>query len=161
AFGTLLGANLAIIQASLFATPALAQFYSNPGTSTYDPSLRALQYYTYKRVAESGPERGRELYYFKCWQCHNEFQKTAPQLQGLKSNITTTVYTDENGRFEFPKLLAGSYLLRIVRALEFKPYLKPSVQLDGTSAKLDDIILEPVSNGEFVPANWDIAAQLA
>ena len=280
--GTSLGATLAIIQASLFATPALAQSYSNPGTSTYDPSLRALQYYTYKRVAESGPERGRELYYFKCWQCHNEFQKTASQLkglyedgrqiagqpvsdaivaekirgggpgmpsfrhqlgdadvadivsflrekccwdpenpplnpryqtapvptvvaeqdnvrggpwgivrsapglaakavrggvqatsesrplegimvqlQGLKSNITTTVYTDENGRFEFPKLLAGSYLLRIVRALEFKPYLKPSVQLDGTSAKLDDIILEPVSNGEFVPANWDIAAQLA
>src|SRR5205807_5475698 len=81
--GTSLGATLAIIQASLFATPALAQSYSNPGTSTYDPSLRALQYYTYKRVAESGPERGRELYYFKCWQCHNEFQKTAPQLTGL------------------------------------------------------------------------------
>ena len=35
------------------------------------------------RLAESGPERGRELYYFKCWQCHNEFQKTAPQLKGL------------------------------------------------------------------------------
>src|SRR5438874_5975369 len=82
-FGPLLGATLAIIQAGLFATPALAQWYSNPGPSTYDPSLRALQYYNYKRVAESGPERGRELYYFKCWQCHNEFQKTAPQLKGL------------------------------------------------------------------------------
>src|SRR5437764_8898011 len=82
-FGPLLGATLAIIQAGLFAMPALAQSYSNPGPSTYDPSLRALQYYTYKRVAESGPERGRELYYFKCWQCHNEFQKTAPQLKGL------------------------------------------------------------------------------
>ena len=82
AFGPLLGATLAIIQAGLFATPALAQSYSNPGTSTYDPSLRALQYYTYKRVAESGPARGRELYYFKCWQCHNEFQKTAPQPTG-------------------------------------------------------------------------------
>src|SRR5689334_24854370 len=59
------------------AAPALAQ------TDSYDPSLRAIQYYNYKRVAQNGPERGRELYYFKCWQCHNEFQKTAPQLTGL------------------------------------------------------------------------------
>src|SRR5215470_6829176 len=65
-------------------TPALAQ---QAGTSaSYDPSLRSLQYYRYKRVAESGPERGRELYYFKCWQCHNELQKTAPQLKGLYDN---------------------------------------------------------------------------
>jgi hypothetical protein len=83
------------------------------------------------------------------------------QLRGLKSNITTTVYTDENGRYEFPKMLAGSYLLRVVRALEFKPYLKPSVEIGAAAPKLDDIVLETVSNGEFVPANWDIAAQLA
>ena len=61
-------------------TPAVAQ---QAASASYDPSLRSLQYYRYKRVAESGPERGRELYYFKCWQCHNEFQKTAPQLKGL------------------------------------------------------------------------------
>src|SRR5262245_8646170 len=83
-FAILAGATFAIIAiASSFAISALAQPYSNPGPSTYDPSLRALQYYNYKRVAERGPERGRELYYFKCWQCHNEFQKTAPQLKGL------------------------------------------------------------------------------
>src|SRR5207342_135887 len=82
------------------------------------------------------------------------------QLQGRQSNITTTVYTDENGRYEFPKLLAGSYTLRIARALEFRPYQKLSVPISGPS-KMDDIVLERVSNGEFVPANWDIAAQLA
>ena len=43
------------------------------------------------------------------------------QLRGDQSNITTTVYTDETGRFEFPKLYAGSYTLRIARALEFHP----------------------------------------
>src|SRR5439155_4601010 len=64
-------------------SPSLAQSASSSG---YDESIRALQYYRYKRVAESGPERGRELYYFKCWQCHNEFQKTAPQLTGLYEN---------------------------------------------------------------------------
>src|SRR5262245_42095206 len=67
------------------SAPALAQTAAAPEfpKPTYDPSLRDLKYYRYKRVAESGPERGRELYYFKCWQCHNEFQKTAPQLKGL------------------------------------------------------------------------------
>src|SRR5262245_19916 len=79
--GTLIGVVLAIaLQAYPLSTTASAQA---PSTSGYDPSLRSLQYYSYKRVAESGPERGRELYYFKCWQCHNEFQKTAPQLTGL------------------------------------------------------------------------------
>ena len=28
------------------------------------------------------------------------------QLRGTQSNITTTVYTDENGRYEFPKLMS-------------------------------------------------------
>jgi len=234
--------------------------------ASYDSSLRDLKYYRYKRVAEAGPERGRELYYFKCWQCHNEFQTSAPQLKGLyqvgtlisgepvndatvaeriknggpgmpsfryelteadiadlvsfvrdkccwdpenpplnpqyraqpvatlepgksnlrggpwglvrsikgaplegimvqlrgaQSNITTTVYSDEAGRFEFPKLLPGAYSLRIARALEFKPYLRPSVAIAGAAPRLDDIVLEPVTRGEFVPANWDIAAQLA
>jgi streptogramin lyase/mono/diheme cytochrome c family protein len=267
--------------------PAAAQTASpTPGApafppATYDESLRDLKYYRYKRVAESGAERGRELYYFKCWQCHNEFQTTAPQLKGLyqlgtlisgepvndatlseriknggpgmpsfryelsdadvadlvsfvrdkccwdpeappsnpqyhatpavtlepdkgnvrggpwgfvrsvaapsrsvrtteqgaaegtplegimvqlrgaRSNITTTVYSDDKGRFEFPKVRAGTYTLRIARALEFKPYFKPAVMIDGAASRLDDIVLEPVSRGEFVPANWDIAAQLA
>ncbi len=34
------------------------------------------------------------------------------QLRGENSSITTTVYTDEQGRFEFPKLNGGSYTLR-------------------------------------------------
>src|SRR6476660_4816376 len=73
--------RIAICAALMIASmaPDLAPSPPEP----YDTSLRALQYYRYKRVAESGPERGRELYYFKCWQCHNEFQKTAPQLRGL------------------------------------------------------------------------------
>jgi hypothetical protein len=236
-----------------------------------------LQYYRYKRLAESGPERGRELYYFKCWQCHNEFQKTAPQLKGLyeggrqvagetvtdavlankirsggpampafrhelndadvadivslprnaagiltfaaqselcragarlggrgnvrggpwglvrsaattaqalrggveggsegrplegimvqlrgtSSNITTTVYTDASGRFEFPKLQAGSYTLRIARALEFKPYQRNAVAIADGASKLEDIVLERESSGEFVPATFEIEAQLA
>ena len=276
------GLMIAFWGASPIGTPSLAQSPTTSAPASYDESIRALQYYRYKRVAESGPERGRELYYFKCWQCHNEFQKTAPQLKGLyqherlmsgqpvndetisekvknggpgmpsfrhqlsdadvadvvsfvrekccwdpenpppnpqyhaspvptlepengnvrggpwgfvrsaggaparavrggvegvsegrplegimvqlrgqQSNITTTVYTDEKGRFEFPKLRAGPYTLRIVRALEFRPYQRLSVAIDGSASRLEDIALERVTSGEFVPANWDIAAQLA
>ena len=88
-------AGLAIVVwgASPFGTPGAAQPTATPSPPAYDESIRALQYYRYKRVAESGPERGRELYYFKCWQCHNEFQKTAPQLNGLyqRANLVTGV----------------------------------------------------------------------
>ena len=35
------------------------------------------------------------------------------------------------------------------------------VAIDGAALRLDDIVLEPVTQGEFVPPNWDIAAQLA
>ena len=262
---------------SVSPTPGAAPFPA----PLYDPSLRDLNYYRYTRVAASGAERGRELYYFKCWQCHNEFQTTAPQLKGLyqngtlisgapvndftlseriknggegmpsfrfelsdtdvadlvafvrdkccwdpenpppnpqyhaapvptlepgkdnvrggpwgfvrsqaapsrsvrtadqgaavstplegimvqlrgtQSNITTTVYSDDTGRFEFPKLKPGTYSLRIARALEFKPFYKASITIDGAAPKLDDIVLERVSAGEFVPPNWDTAAQLS
>src|SRR5579871_5013133 len=76
-------------QLGSFAAPAAAQTArptpgaAAPAPASYDESLRDLKYYRYKRVADSGPERGRELYYFKCWQCHNEFQTTAPRLNGL------------------------------------------------------------------------------
>src|SRR5262249_6858358 len=83
------------------------------------------------------------------------------QLRGTQSNITTTVYTDESGRFEFPKLRAGSYTLRSARAPKFRPYHRNAVAIGNGAARLDDIVLERVSNGEFVPATLDIEAQLA
>ncbi len=48
-----------------------------------DPYSRALQTYQFKKAAASGPERGREIFYYKCWFCHNEYTKHAPQLTGL------------------------------------------------------------------------------
>jgi cytochrome c5 len=53
---------------------------------------RSLETYEFRKAAQSGPERGREIYYYKCWFCHNEFSKTAPQLTGL---------------FQRPTLLSG------------------------------------------------------
>jgi mono/diheme cytochrome c family protein len=44
---------------------------------------RSLQTYEFKKAAPSGAERGREIFYYKCWFCHNEFSTTAPHLTGL------------------------------------------------------------------------------
>ena len=44
---------------------------------------RSLEIYEFKKAATSGPERGREIFYYKCWFCHNEFTKDIPKLEGL------------------------------------------------------------------------------
>jgi mono/diheme cytochrome c family protein len=48
-----------------------------------DDYQRSTEIYTYKTTASSGPQRGEELYYYKCWVCHNQFAKAAPQLKDL------------------------------------------------------------------------------
>ena len=48
-----------------------------------DDYQRSTEIYTYKTTAKSGPLRGEELYYYKCWVCHNQFVKTGPQLKDL------------------------------------------------------------------------------
>ena len=34
---------------------------------------RSVAIYNYKTTAESGWRRGEEIYYIKCWMCHNEY----------------------------------------------------------------------------------------
>jgi mono/diheme cytochrome c family protein len=48
-----------------------------------DDYQRSNEIFTYKTTAKSGPKRGEELYYYKCWVCHNQFAKTGPQLKDL------------------------------------------------------------------------------
>ena len=81
------------------------------------------------------------------------------QLISQKSAVRTTVYTNTEGRFEFPKLEAGSYTLRIPRPLEFQPYVRDAVKIDGTSP-LGEIILTRVTESPLLPPTPEIAAQL-
>jgi mono/diheme cytochrome c family protein len=78
-------ASAAMIVATGFG--AVAQQAAAPNAKTgapiVDPYSRALQTYQFKKAAASGPERGREIFYYKCWFCHNEYTKNAPQLTGL------------------------------------------------------------------------------
>ena len=82
------------------------------------------------------------------------------QLVAEQSAIRTTVYSDETGRYEFPKLPTGQYTLRIARPLEFRPYQRDSVRIDG-ARQLDEIVLERVSDSELLPATPQIASQLS
>src|SRR5262249_4741155 len=82
------------------------------------------------------------------------------QLISQKTSMRTTVYTNELGRYEFPKLEPGSYTLRTPRPLEFKRYLKENVRITGAD-KFEDIVLDKVSNSEFLPPRPDIIAQLS
>jgi streptogramin lyase len=81
------------------------------------------------------------------------------QLIAQKTSIRTTVYTNEQGRYAFPKLERGDYTLRIPRPLEFRRYKRASVHIDGPTA-LPEIVVERVTNGEFLPPNPDILPQL-
>ena len=82
------------------------------------------------------------------------------QLISQKTSMRTTVYTNELGNYEFPKLEPGSYTLRTPRPLEFKRYLKESVRITGAD-KFEDIVLDKVSDSEFLPPRPDIIAQLS
>jgi mono/diheme cytochrome c family protein len=81
------GVAAAIIVATGLAGGAAAQQAAAPdakaGASLSDPYSRALETYQFKKAAASGPERGREIFYNKCWFCHNEYTTHAPQLTGL------------------------------------------------------------------------------
>ena len=84
----------------------------------------------------------------------------AVQLISQKTSIRTTVYTNDRGQYEFPRLEAGDYVLRIARPMEFRRYQKDSVRIDG-SPELPEILLERVSESEFLPPTKDILSQLS
>jgi virginiamycin B lyase len=81
------------------------------------------------------------------------------QLISQKSAVRTTVYSNEDGRYEFPKLETGVYTLRIARPLEFYPFVKEGVAINGAN-QLEDIVLERITSAELLPPFPEIAAQL-
>jgi virginiamycin B lyase len=263
---------LAIVLATAGAVGAFAQQQARPSASQAQPAepakdydQRALAIYEFRKAAQSGPHRGQEIYYYKCWMCHNELaQGGAPKLVGLfkretlvtgasvndesvrnqirngspnmpaykyalndadlndlmswlhdesccwssdapppnprykgasappaqslyaaltggpkgliknargepiegimvqliaeKTAIRTTVVSQDDGRYEFPKVAPGRYTLRIARPKEFYPWSK-TVEVKGADT-LEDVTLLRVVAGEFLPPFPEIAAQL-
>jgi virginiamycin B lyase len=233
------------------------------GDVSSDDLQRSLRLDTYKILGESGAARGENIYFYKCWMCHNQYAKGGPLLKDLyqRENLTsgdpvtddnvtakikeggplmpafqtslsdadiadlrayfhsgkccadgenpppnpwyraetnkwpvqsgltggatgmvkvasgdspegvgvqliapngvrTTVYANGDGKFEFPKMQAGSYTLRIPTPVPFKPYRRDSVQINGAT-KLDDIMLERVADSDNLPASAALESQLS
>ena len=231
--------------------------------ASHDDLQRSYRTDKYLEVADSGVSRGENIYWHKCWACHNKYQQAAPTLEGLFSRpalitgvpvteenvaahikkggpgmptfgttlsnadvtdvvsylhsdkccvegehlpanpwyraetnkwnvqsglsggaagivkvasgdspegimvqliapngVRTTVYTNEDGKYEFPKMQAGAYTLRIANPLEFKPYRRDGVRIDGAS-KLDDIVLERIAKTRALPATPEVESQLS
>src|SRR6266699_1540696 len=72
------------------------------------------------------------------------------QLIAQKNAVRTTVYSNADGRYEFPKLDAGTYTLRIAQPREFHPFVKEKVEITGAT-QLEDIVLARISTGELLP----------
>ena len=228
-----------------------------------DDLQRSRRLDTYTILANSGAARGENIYFYKCWMCHNQYTKSAPLLKDLfqRENLTsgdpvnddnvtakikeggpgmpafrtslsdtdiadlrtyfhsgkccvegenppanpwyqaethkwsvqsgltggatgmvriasgdspegvgvqlvapngvrTTVYTDAAGKFEFPKMQAGSYILRVPTPVPFKPYRRDTVSINGAT-KLDDIVLERVAASDNLPASPELESQLS
>src|ERR1700693_4777424 len=48
-----------------------------------DDLQRSLRLDTYKIEADSGAARGENIYFYKCWMCHNKYAESAPYLKEL------------------------------------------------------------------------------
>jgi len=48
-----------------------------------DYNQRSLEIFEFRKAARSGVERGQEIFYYKCWFCHNEFVTDVPHIKGL------------------------------------------------------------------------------
>src|ERR1035437_2965536 len=253
-----LGIGSALTAVRPIARSVEAQNTAGQSQSTSDKDLqRSYRIDHYTEVTESGPARGENIYYHKCWVCHNQYQKAAPHLSEIlndpslnedtvianikdggagmssfrntlkdadiadlvsylrsgkccfegmdlpanpqyrasvqkwtvsnrlsggprgavradsgavlegvmgqviaPSGVRTTVYSNDEGNYEFPPMQSGPYALRIASPVEFKPYVRDSVQING-AAKLDDIVLEKISDSMgAVPPTPEIESQL-
>ena len=48
-----------------------------------DDYQRSARLDTYRVIADSGAGRGENIYFYKCWMCHNQYAKTGPYLKEL------------------------------------------------------------------------------
>src|ERR1700675_1516721 len=71
------------------AAPQQAQAASAKVMHT-DDLQRSAKLDHYKLLADSGASRGENIYFFKCWMCHNQYAKSAPLLKDLYKHEVLT-----------------------------------------------------------------------
>ena len=80
------------------AAPPQSQTASSKAIHT-DDFQRSARLDTYKVIADSGAGRGENIYFYKCWMCHNQYAKTGPYLKELFKHLqlmSGDPVTDEN-----------------------------------------------------------------
>src|SRR5437870_3082967 len=86
-------ARLLAVMICLLLCAATVAFSQTPNSERGNPDppkgnlQRSTEILYFKRLADSGPERGQEIYFFKCWVCHNSYTRAAgspaPTLKDL------------------------------------------------------------------------------
>jgi len=92
------------------AKTALAQNSSSNSTSQsaksdtkgvqIDEYDRTAQVWYYQRIGKSGWQRGQEIYYMKCWICHNDYTRRAEPNPATAAPTLRDLY-------KRPKLMSG------------------------------------------------------
>ena len=76
---TRLGVGMVALGGFLVGWQAFGQTSSSQGSGAGTSSSsglaldRSVAIFNFKTTAESGPLRGQEIYYYKCWICHNQY----------------------------------------------------------------------------------------
>jgi len=101
---------------------------ATPPAVTQDDYQRSAEIFAMKTVAKSGPQRGEEIYYYKCWFCHNQYARTGPGLEGM---------------YERPGLLTGQPVddqTVVDRILNGSPGVMPAYRTSLTEADIADLM---------------------
>ena len=83
-------------------TPLLFSVQTSGGRERGSPDApkgnlqRSADILYFKRFAESGSERGKEIYFYKCWVCHNDYTRAAGSIAPTLRDL-----------YKRPKLISG------------------------------------------------------
>ena len=139
--GILIGRRPSDTAATAPAVPAPKQVQApEPEPAFVDPYQRSIRIYGFRKAADSGPDRGREIFYYKCWFCHNEFAQGAPPLKGVfgrKKLLSGRPATEDGIKDEIrnggPGMAAYKYVLSDPDLNDLVSYIRDHCCWDSTS----------------------------
>ena len=159
------------------ARPATAGRSSDGAADTPTPATsrddlqRSYRTDHYLEVAESGVDRGENIYWHKCWACHNKYQQAAPTLEGLFKQaalITGVPVNEENvaahikkggpGMPSFRTTLSDSDVADVVSYLHSEKCCVEGEHLPANPWYRSETNKWTVQNGLSGGANWDGAS---
>jgi len=123
------------------ASPAVKQTQAPATEAAFaDPYQRSVAIYNFRKAADHGPDRGREIFYYKCWFCHNEFAQGAPPLKGvfqrkqlLSGRPTTADGIKDEIRNGGPGMAAYKYVLNDADLDDLVSYIHDQCCWDSNS----------------------------